>query len=117
METRVYDVSDLVLPPSSYPFEGMYIPEARGGRVGAGGGMEGVSGLGSSGGGLGTVAVGGMGGMVAKEGNGTGSGMGAGMFAVVEPFHAERGKRTGEAEQPCPAEGTAQACNSWRHGR
>ena len=34
IETRVYDVSDLVLPQSSYPFDGMYIPEARGGKSG-----------------------------------------------------------------------------------
>ncbi len=52
LETRVYDVADLVLPPSSYPFEGMYIPEARGGRIGAGGGMGGIYGLGSLSGGL-----------------------------------------------------------------
>lgn len=98
IETRVYDVSDLVLPPSSYPFEGMYIPEARGGRIGAGGGTEGASGLGSSSGGALCTFAGGLTGAVGKEGNRTGSGMG--MFAVVEPLQPSEGSEPAKPSSP-----------------
>jgi hypothetical protein len=101
METRIYDVSDLVVPPSSYPFQGMYIPEARGGRVGAGGGMEGVSGPGTMSGGMGTVAMGGVA-SVRKEDNGTGGRMGGGLFAVVEPLPPGEGNEPAKPSSPAP---------------
>jgi hypothetical protein len=101
LETRVYDVSDLVLPQSSYPFEGMYIPEARGGRVGAGGGMKGVSGPGAPSGGMGTVAMGGAAG-VEKEGHEAGGRMGGGLFAVVEPLPPSEGSEPAKPSNPAP---------------
>ncbi len=101
METRIYDVSDLVVPPSSYPFQGMYIPEARGGRVGAGGGMEGVSGPGTMSGGMGTVAMGGVA-SVRKEDNRTGGRMGGGLFAVVEPLPPGEGNEPAKPSSPAP---------------
>ena len=99
MEARVYDVSDLTLPLSSYPFDGMYIPDA---RIGADGGMEGASEIGRLSGGPNTVAAGGMGGMVGKEGNGAGSGMGAGMFAVVEPLQPSGENEPAKPSSPFP---------------
>lgn len=101
METRVYDVSDLVLPLSSYPFEGMYIPEAHGARAGAGGVMGGVAALGSATQDLGTVAMSGAAGMAGKQGNGTGSGS-TGMFAVVEPVQPSGESKAPKASHPAP---------------
>jgi hypothetical protein len=82
LETRVYEVRDLVVAKISYPFEGMYVPGARGGGVG---GADGVGGGAAFSGAMGMGGMGAMAGGNAPS-DSTGGTAGGGMFSVSDPF-------------------------------